>query len=87
MRARRRVLFPALMGIGLVACVADPTSPRADRNSVPALPRFDGGHMLGSGGFVDSTQTTSGAASVSGAAATMPGDSTQRGGHTLGSGA
>jgi hypothetical protein len=80
----RRILIPALACVCVGACVDNPVSARSEaRNAASAGPMFDGGHMLGSGAFVDTTSATT-AATMDAAAA---GDTTGRGGHMLGSGA
>ena len=75
----RRMLVPVVACVSFAACSGNPLSPRS---AGPRGPLFDGGHMLGSGAFVDSASTKT-AATMDEAAA----DTTTRGGHMLGSGA
>ena len=84
----RRILIPALVCVNLGACVENPLTltTQARNTGAPAGPSFDGGHMLGSGAFVDTTNATS-AATINEVAVPAAGDTTGRGGHMLGSGA
>jgi Na+-translocating ferredoxin:NAD+ oxidoreductase RnfD subunit len=79
----RRIVIPAVVCVSLAACDSLTAPSRARNAADPSGPLFDGGHMLGSGAFVDTTNATT-ATPMNGAAA---GDSTGRGGHMLGSGA
>lgn len=76
----RRVLLPVAACMCVAACSNTPLSPG---NAAPHRPLFDGGHMLGSGAFVDSMSTKTPTAATMDAAA----DTVTRGGHMLGSGA
>jgi hypothetical protein len=76
----RRVLLPVVACMCVAACSNNPLA----RDAAPHRPRFEGGHMLGSGAIVDSASTKTPAAATMDAAAA---DTTTRGGHMLGSGA
>lgn len=80
---KSRLAFLPVVACMCVAACSD--NPFAARDAAPHRPRFDGGHMLGSGAVVDSASTTKTptAATLDAAAA----DTTRRGGHMLGSGA
>lgn len=76
----RRSLLPVVAVVCVAACSDNPVSARS---VTPRSPLFDGGHMLGSGAFVDSASAQTPTAATMDAAA----DTTTRGGHMLGSGA
>ena len=80
----RRILIPAVVCVCVGACAQNPVTPASQKgNTAPAGPSYEGGHMLGSGAFVDSTSTSTAATTD----AAAEGDTTGRGGHMLGSGA
>jgi hypothetical protein len=89
MNSSRTSVLLGIVSVLAAGCAQAPTLVReSDGAHVPEragtpYPRFDGGHMLGSGAAVDSS-STSAASAMSAPAA---GDTTGRGGSMLGSGA